>query len=89
MVVATDGRERSLSEYDGLFSKRLATGPLGAFYQLSLGDGHTSPVGVSWIVALGAHAGIGGHRGRSSAIRRRISANSVLGTATSAIWKAT
>ena len=36
-----------------------------------------------------AHAGIGGDRGRSSAISRRISANSGRGTATSAIWKVT
>jgi hypothetical protein len=44
---------------------------------------------VASMVARGAHAGSGGDRGRSSAISRRISANSVLGTATSAIWKAT
>jgi hypothetical protein len=35
------------------------------------------------------HAGAGSGGGRSSAISRRISANSILGTATSAIWKAT
>jgi hypothetical protein len=35
------------------------------------------------------HAGDGSGGGRSSAISRRISANSILGTATSAIWKAT
>jgi hypothetical protein len=34
------------------------------------------------------HAGAGSGGGRSSAINRRISANSILGTATSAIWKA-
>ena len=36
-----------------------------------------------------AHAGAGSGGDRSSAISRRISANSILGTATSAIWKAT
>ena len=35
------------------------------------------------------HAGAGGGCGRSSAISHRISANSILGMATSAIWKAT
>ena len=36
-----------------------------------------------------AHAGAGSGGDRSSAISRGISANSILGTATSAIWKAT
>ena len=35
------------------------------------------------------HAGAGSGGGRSCEISRRISANSILGTATSAIWKAT
>ena len=33
------------------------------------------------------HAGSGGDRGRSRSMRRRIAANSALGTATSASWK--
>ena len=36
-----------------------------------------------------AHAGAGSGGDRRSAISRRFSANSILGTATSAIWKAT
>ena len=63
--------------------------PCGSVRQLSVVHGHTSPVGLPSMVAPDAHAGIGGDRGRSSVISRRISANSVLGTATSAIWKAT
>ena len=55
----------------------------------SVAHGHTSAVGLPSIVARDAHAGSGGDRGRRSAISRRISANSVLATATSAIWKAT
>jgi hypothetical protein len=47
------------------------------------------PVTLPSMVARGAHAGSGGDRGRRSAISRKISANSVLGAATSAIWKAT
>ena len=61
---------------------------LGSFRLISVAHGHTSPVGLPSIVARDAHAGSGGDRGRRSAISRRISANSVLGTATSAIWKA-
>ena len=63
--------------------------PLGSFRLISVAHGHTSAVGLPSIVARDAHAGSGGDRGRRSAISRRISANSVLGTATSAIWKAT
>ena len=62
---------------------------LGSIRPLSVDHRRTSPVGLPSIVARDAHAGSGGDRGRSSAISRRISANSVLGTATSAIWKAT
>ena len=61
----------------------------GRVRRFSVDHGHTSPVGVRSMVARDAHAGSGGERGRSSPISRRISANSVLGTATSAIWKAT
>ena len=61
----------------------------GSIRLISVAHGHTSPVGLPSIVARDAHAGSGGDRGRRSAISRRISANSVLGTATSAIWKAT
>jgi hypothetical protein len=53
-------------------------------------QGATSPVILAqthdiWF----AHAGAGSGGGRRSAIKRRISANSNLGTATSAIWNAT
>ena len=46
-------------------------------------------LGLSWIVALGAHAGSGGGLGRRSSIRRRMLANSARGTATSASWNTT
>ena len=55
----------------------------------------TSPRRTSPVVFAGthddraAHAGAGGGCGRSSAISRRISANSILEMATSAIWKVT
>ena len=62
---------------------------LGSFRLISVAHGHTSADGLPSIVARDAHAGSGGDRGRRSAISRRISANTILGTATSAIWKAT
>ena len=51
--------------------------------------GRTSPVGLSSIAPRDAHAGSGGDRGRSRSIRRRISANTARGTATSASWNTT
>jgi hypothetical protein len=61
---------------------------LGGFRLISVAHGHTSADGLPSMVARDAHAGSGGERGRRSAISRRILANSVLATATSAIWKA-
>jgi hypothetical protein len=66
---------------------RLAPHLLASFRLISVDHGRTSPVGLPSIVAPDAHAGSGGDRGRRSAISRRMLANSVLGTATSAIWK--
>jgi hypothetical protein len=48
--------------------------------------GRTSPVGLPLFIALDPHAGSGGGLGRRRSIRRRISANSARGTATSASW---
>jgi hypothetical protein len=48
----------------------------------SVDHGRTS--GLSSIIALSAHAETGGDLSLSRSIRRRISANSALGTATSA-----
>jgi hypothetical protein len=62
---------------------------LGRFRLISVAHGHTSADGLPSIVVRDAHTGSGGERGRRSAISRRISANSVLVTETSAIWKAT
>ena len=45
--------------------------------------------GLPSVIALEAHAGSGDDGGRSPSIRRRISANSGLGTATSASWNTT
>ena len=55
-----------------------------AFEQFSVEHGRTSPVGLPAIVAPDAHAGSGGGLGLSRSIRRRISANTIHGTATSA-----
>jgi hypothetical protein len=44
-------------------------------------------LGLSSFIALDPHAGSGGGLGRRSSIRRRMSANSDRGTATSASWK--
>ena len=68
---------------------RLAPRFVGAFGQFSVDHGRTSPAGLPSIVAPDAHAGSGGGRGRSRSIRRRISANSARGTATSASWNTT
>ena len=45
--------------------------------------------GIAGHVGVLAHAGSGGGRGRRSSIRRRMSANSARGTATSASWNTT
>ncbi len=50
---------------------------------------HLPPGSCSTSFSRPGHAGAGSGGGRNSAISRRISANSVLGTATSTIWKAT
>ena len=63
--------------------------PLGSFRLISVAHGDSSALGLPSIVARVAYAGSGGDRGCSSAISRRISANRILGTATSVIWKAT
>ena len=62
---------------------------LGSFRLISVAHGHSSAFGLPSMVARVAHAGSSGDRGLSSAISRRILANSVLGTAISAISKAT
>jgi hypothetical protein len=46
-------------------------------------------LGLSSFIAPDPHAGSGGGRGRRSSIRRRMLANSALGTATSASWNTT
>jgi hypothetical protein len=51
--------------------------------------GRTSPVRLSSFIALDPHAENGGGLGRKRSIRRRISANSARGTATSANWNTT
>jgi hypothetical protein len=51
--------------------------------------GRTSPVGLSSSIAPDPHAGSGGDRSRRPSIRRRMSANSARGTATSASWNTT
>lgn len=65
------------------------THSLGGSRLISVADGHTSAAGLPSIVAHAVHAGIGGDRCRSSTTSRRIAENSILGTATSAIWMAT
>jgi hypothetical protein len=49
----------------------------------------TSPAGLSSFIAPDPHAGSGGGCGLSASIRRRMSANSDRGTATSANWNTT
>jgi hypothetical protein len=66
-----------------------APGFLSALERFSVDHGRTSPVGLPSIVALDAHAGSGSGRGLSRSIRRRISANSARGSATSASWNTT
>jgi hypothetical protein len=51
--------------------------------------GRTSPAGLSSFIAPDPHAGSGGGCGLSPSIRRRMSANSARGTATSASWNTT
>jgi hypothetical protein len=58
---------------------------VGVTFERFSGDHErTSPVGLLSLMARDAQAGDGGGRGLSRSIRRRISANKVRGTATSA-----
>ncbi len=60
-----------------------------AFEQFPVDHGRTSPAGLSSFIVLDPHAGSGGGLGLSRSIRRRMSANSARGTATSASWNTT
>ena len=53
--------------------------------EMAFPKAHLPPCSCSNSFSRSSHAGAGSGGGRSSAISRRISANSVLGTATSAI----
>ena len=81
--VASDKHPRARTSPVGRIDPRheARARPLGSFRLISVAHGHSSAFGLPSMVARVAHAGSGGDRGRSSAISRRISANSVLGTA--------
>jgi hypothetical protein len=86
-----NGRKAAATSSEVAQNRSFGLAPrVGVTFERFSGDhGRTSPVGLLSLMARDAQAGNGGGRGLSRSIRRRISANKVRGTATSASWNTT